>query len=224
MSSILPVDPKPPEIVDARLRFLRRLPFTTAMLAGLVSMGILYRSFVDPTSRAIRHTFGSSVQTMLEGDVFRLFSSLFLTSGRWHFWVSVLMLAICVGWAEWSHGTLRTIFAFLAAHIITLLAISVGLVLLTGSGQFAFAEILIDARDVGPSAGYYGCLGLATGSLKSGWRWVLLAMILFSLLARMIYSAGGITDHPHLVIGDVAHMIAYPVGLLLAKIGKNRSR
>jgi hypothetical protein len=166
----------------------------------------------------LRRAFGSSLQTTLDGEFTRWFTSLFLTAGGWRFFASALILALSVGTAEWTHGTRRTMGIFLGTHFVTLLVIYFALILPFASGQFSIAKLLVDARDVGPSAGYYGCLGLLAAGLSRGLRFWFATSLMIFLLARLIASAGEVQFYPHLVIGDAAHLIAFPVGVMLAKM------
>ncbi len=197
------------------IRNLQRLPFTIGVFAAIVLAGILSQSYLDPTSPEVRRAFGSSLQTIRDGEVVRLLTSIFFTSGGWHFWFSIMMLALCVGFAEWNFRTRRTMIVFFAVHILALITICVGLMAMCHSGQFAFAKLLVDARDVGPSAGYYGCLGFAAVMLDRRWRYCFVTGMLILMLARIGVSALGIHEQPHLVIGDVAHLIAFPLGMLM---------
>ncbi len=198
--------------------FWQRLPFAILMVVFLVAFGVTTESHAGPLAAAFRRAFGSSLQTTIDGDFVRLFTSLFLTAGGWRFFASALMLGLGVGWAERLAGTIRAITVFLSVHIITLMIIYFGLILPSAASHFANAEWLVDARDVGPSAGYYGCLGSELGRLNSKWRWTIVAVISLVLLARLIISSGAIHEHPHQVIGDVAHVIAFPLGLALAAV------
>lgn len=197
------------------IRNLQRLPFTIGVFAAIVLAGIFSQSYFDPTSPEVRRAFGSSLQTMSNGEVGRLLTSIFFTSGGWHFWFSIVMLALCVGFAEWNFRTRRTVVVFFAVHSLALITICVGLTAMCQWEQFAFAKLLVDARDVGPSAGYYGCLGFATVMLNRRWRNCLVTGMLIVMLTRVGQSAFGIHEQPHLVIGDVAHLIAFPLGMLM---------
>lgn len=79
---------------------VKRIPFTLVMVTGLVVVGVLAGSHVELLDRATRRYFGGSLQTILTGELTRLFTSLFLTAGGGRFFASVLMLSVCVGWPD----------------------------------------------------------------------------------------------------------------------------
>ncbi len=184
------------------------------MVLSLVVTGVLAGSHADLLDRATRRYFGGSLQTILDGELTRLFTSLFLTAGGWRFFASVLMLAACVGLAEWKRGTWRTVAVFFGVHLATMAVLYFVFIMPLAKMEIAFAELLVDARDVGPSAGYYGCLGFALWSASKQWKWRLVGIVFAVLIARLVVSWMAIGDHPHLVIGNVAHLVALPLGLL----------
>ena len=205
------------------MRFVRRMPFTIVMIGLLIVVGILTESHFDLLELAVRRAYGSSLETTLDGKLLRVFSSLFLTAGGWRFYASVAMLAGSAGWVEWEHGTWQSMMVFFGVHIVTLAFIYFFCILPFATMKIAFAESLVDVRDVGPSAGYYGCLGFALARVMLWWKWPVGLSIYAVLAIRLIMSVLAL-DEPHLVMGDVAHLVALPLGACFASVLSSKPR
>ena len=196
-------------------RFLVRYPFTLAMLAALIAAGIYGRTHVGELDENVRHRAGYSVRLLLEGELHRGFTSLFFTAGGTRFYSSLVMLAVAVGWVESSYGTLRAVTAFFGVHLATLVLMSVSIALLYAMAQTHRGSLLWEVKDVGPSAGYYGCLGFAIAGLSPGLRLSLVAAVASILLVRLAWSSIHLPEGGHVLSADIAHLIAFPMGLLL---------
>jgi hypothetical protein len=101
-------------------------------------------------------------------------------------------------------------------HLITL--VLEGLIFSLPLRQLGFSQerALFFSRNVGPSAGYMGTLGLITTFLPKPWRWVVFGVILAYLLFAVFQpSQAGVT--PAIEFSDdLAHLIAYPIGFMSA--------
>ncbi len=73
--------------------------------------------------------------------------------------------------------------------------------------------LLATAHDVGPSAGYYGCLGAACNSHSDHWRVLVIASVLVFLTARLIWSLARPAAHGRDLSSDVSHLMAFVLGL-----------
>ncbi len=146
----------------------RKYPFTIVMLILLVLAGIYGRSHLGELDAVLHEQAGYSPRHLWEGQLHRIFTSLLFTAGGRRFYASLLMFALSVGWIEREYGTRGAMLTFFGVHVATQLILAVAVAgplvgLGTDHGRF-----LLEARDVGPSAGYYGCLGLA--SRRPLWR------------------------------------------------------
>ena len=193
------------------------------MVICLIVVGLLAGSHLELLQRSVRRAYGSSLKTMLDGNLTPVFSSLFLTAGGWRFFASVAMFAGGVGWAEWKHGTWRTMIVFLGVHIATLAFIYFICILPLATLKIDFAQSLFDVRDVGPSAGYYGCLGFALAGMKRSWRWPVGLSVYAVLVIRLFMSMSALDENPHFVMGDVAHLVALPLGACFVNFLGKRS-
>ena len=196
------------------IRAVLRCPFTLGMLASLVVAGIYGKTHVGLLDSQVRHHAGYSVRLLVEGELHRGFTSLFFTAGGWHFYSSLMMLAVAVGWVESSYGTVRAATAFVGIHLATLLLMSVGVASLYAMIETHRGSLLWEVKDVGPSAGYYGCLGLAIAGMSPGLRLSVIGAIMVVLMSRLAWSSFHLPENGHVMSADIAHLIAFPFGLL----------
>ena len=203
---------------------LRRYPFTLLMLTLLIGAGIYGRSHVGPLDVAVHRRVGHSPRLLFDGHWHRPFTSLFFTAGGRRFYISLAMLAVSVGSVELVHGTRRAATTFFGIHFATLLFIAVSIALPLSMLKTHFGELLFDARDVGPSAGYYGCLGLAVAGLSSRNRQASVVAILLILLLRLAWSTLHLPEEGRVMSADLAHLIAFPMGLLSYGLPQTASR
>ncbi|MCA9124422.1 MAG: hypothetical protein H6822_18565 [Planctomycetaceae bacterium] len=108
--------------------------------------------------------------------------------------------------------------AFVGVHVATLLLMAIAVALPLSIVEAHRGELLFHARDVGPSAGYYGCLGLVVAGLSSRTRNVLIPAITLILLLRLTWSTMHLPEEGRMMSADLAHLIAFPLGLLSRRI------
>ena len=73
------------------------------------------------------------------------------------------------------------------------------------------------SRDVGPSAGYFGALGLVSAHLKYPWNLVSGGMIFIALEFALLHVSGN-NNLGAEVSADIAHIIAFPLGWYSSKL------
>jgi hypothetical protein len=83
-------------------------------------------------------------------------------------------------------------------------------------------EAVETARDVGPSAGYFACLGLVSGSMKHPWKWISGGILLIIFIVALFLPAGAGDDAAIKFSADLAHLLAFPLGWLIAQIGRKQ--
>jgi hypothetical protein len=135
------------------------------------------------------------------------------------FWEALFFVAFAVGLAEWLTGWKQTLITFWGVHLLALsllsLIISLAIHQLNAFGLEA-SEV---ARDVGPSAGYFACLGLVSAKQKQPWHWVS-GGVIFLLYAAALFLPPAVGENPQMKFSaDLAHMLAFPLGWLSARIG-----
>ncbi len=192
---------------------IRNLPFTIMMLVILVVAGIYSDSHAGLLDPQIERDAGHSMRLMIEGGFYRLLTSLLFTAGGWRFYASLAMLAFAVGYAEWNFGTLRSVVTFFGVHLMALILLFVIVLFANQIFTIESGRRLWEVRDVGPSAGYYGCLGMAIAGLRRPVRGPLIALILAVLLSRAGYSFAYLPEKGRMLSADLTHLIAISLGM-----------
>ena len=184
----------------------------TFFLLSLLSVGAwLTDTHRGPLAPHVLNQIGFAPVDLLTLDLERIFTSFFVTSGPGVFLLAFFMIAFSAGAAEWRTGSLRTLLTFAGVHIATLAVLSF-IALPLHWFDFSFGSLIALSRDVGPSAGYFGVLGLAVALTKDPWRrWAGAAVMLF-LLAAFFTETGN--DPGAEYSADLAHLIAFPLGWL----------
>lgn len=196
---------------------LRRFPFTITIVVIVALVGMSTASHLDALHPTLLERFGFAPRHLPRGELLRLATCVFLTHGGRAFYQSLAMLAVCVGWCEKRVGTWKTLLAFWGVHLATLLVQSLLLAIPLHRLDLWWGRLLAIEHDVGPSAGYYGCLGLVCQKQSPPRRLWLLSIIGGILIARVAWSALGSAPRASSLSADVAHLIAFPLGVALAK-------
>lgn len=198
---------------------LRNYGFTISALIALAAFSIASDSYWNPLSDQWRQTLGFAPKNLLDFQWHRLITSLVLTAGEWKFIASFVMLGFCVGTAEKAYGTRRALRLFLASHLAVLLTLSAVVLVAAVAFQSDWATRLATTRDIGPSAGYYGCLG----AILTRWPFKIalpgFALIITVLVLRLSVSASQMPDDASVFSADLAHLLALPLGVVLAAGG-----
>ena len=82
---------------------------------------------------------------------------------------------------------------------------------------FWHGELLWLAADVGPSAGYNGCLGLAIATIVGDRRAYVVTFVLSALFLQFFWATIRVPEQGHLMSSNLAHLIAFPLGLAVAR-------
>jgi hypothetical protein len=202
--------------------FLQRIPFTLLTLTGLVISALVTNTtFQAITHHWLNHT-GFAPNDLWYGNIERMFTSALVTSGGVVFWEALFFVAFAVGLAEWLTGWKRATATFWGVHLLALillsLIISLGIHQLHNFGLEA-AEV---ARDVGPSAGYFACLGLVSAQLKRPWNWVSGGILVALFLINLFIPAAAGENEQIKFSADLAHLLAFPLGWFSSLIGHKR--
>lgn len=196
---------------------LTRLPFTVSMLVALVMLGIYGQTHVGPLDVDVHQSAGYSTELLFAGHLHRLLTSLFFTAGGSRFYASLIMFAGAVGWVEWFHGTRRAACIFFGVHLLTLLIVSIAITYPLAALETVQGHLLYSARDVGPSAGYYGCLGFAIAGWADHRRPYVASCVVFLMLMRLAWSGLHLPATAHTLDADLAHAVAFPLGFAIGR-------
>jgi hypothetical protein len=203
-------------------RIVRRLPFTLINLVVLLLVAVLTNSHAGELPREWFNRLAFAPRDLLLLEWARLITSALVTGGGIAFWAGLGFVAFTTGAAEWLSGTRRAALTFWGVHLAALLVESLLIALPLHVLGFELGTALYLARDVGPSAGAFGCLGLACARLPRPWPWVsgglILAALVTVFLLDVITGQGAVA-----VSADLAHLLAFPLGWLSSLIGGGRS-
>jgi hypothetical protein len=200
--------------MDAFFTFLRRFPFTLFMIAGLALAALLTNTYFEQITHHWLNRTGFAPDDLWYWRLERLFSSAFVTYGGAVFWEALFFVAFSVGLAEWMVGWKRTAITFWGVHLVVLVLLSVAISLAARQLPNTGLEAVILARDVGPSAGYFACLGLVSSRLKYPWNWASggLLLLVFSIAFFVPPGAGASAEATF--SANLAHLLAFPLGWL----------
>jgi len=202
----------------------RRIPFTLLTLAGLgIAAGVTNTYFQEITLHWLNHT-GFAPNDLWYWRLERMFASALVTSGGIVFWEALFLVAFAVGLAEWMTGWKRTAPTFWGMHLLVLILLSL-IMSLAAEQLFTLGLKASEfARDVGPSAGYFACLGLVSARLERPWNWIS-GGILSALFVAAVFVSPAVGESAEIKLSaDLAHLMAYPLGWLSAGLGGNRKR
>lgn len=198
--------------------FGRRIPFTLSTVAMIALAGWLTNTAngVQLGARAIaRVGFAPSDTTSF--DLVRAVMSAFVTNGPFAFWLAIGSTAALAGFVEWRAGSVRASIAFWGSHLIVIALSWILLAPLHLTGD-ATARLLYVARDVGPSAGYVGCLGYLLFGLGGRVRWLVLASGFVILAGMLAFALRGVATEPAEVSAALSHFLALLVGFALGAL------
>jgi hypothetical protein len=195
-------------------QLLRRFPFTLLMLVVLGATAVSTNTHLSTLTKGWLSRLGYAPRDLWLFNWERLITSALVTFGQSVFWQAMGMIALAVGAAEWLAGTKRTAVTFWGVHLTTLLSESLLIALPLHLSGSTTGTALILARDVGPSAGYFGCLGLASRRLPQPWSWLSGTAVLMALIVALFQAPRVGQETAVKLAADLAHLIAFPLGWL----------
>lgn len=202
---------------------LRRIPFALALLLAMIGVAWLSGAHLQPLEPSWLARLGFASSDLLSLEFERIAISAVATHGGAVFWRALLAVALFVGAAEWRFGTRRTALLFSASHVLTLLVLAPLVALGLAAWQPMLARLLHTTRDVGPSAGYFGCLALLCFGLPArSKRWAGIAIETL-LCATLAGSWARTQVDPVDLSAALAHAVAFPIGWALATVAASRS-
>jgi hypothetical protein len=207
-ASQLPTDGGVPQIAG----LLWRLRFTVTMLISLGVAALLTDSHTGKLPSLWLHRLGFAPLDLRHQRWDHLFTSALVTGGGRFFAGTMGMVVLTSGLAEWIAGTRRTVFTFWGVHVTTLLAQSLLVAFPLHWLNLSLGNTLYRVQDVGPSAGYFGALGLISGRLPGPWRWLSAMGVWGALLVALWIPARTDEDAGRKLTSDLTHVIAFPLG------------
>lgn len=202
------------------VQIVKRLPFTICMIILLCLVAWWTNSYFQELAEIWVSRLGFAPRDLWFFRWERLILSAFVTNGGISFWFALGMVAFTSSVAEWVTSSLRAALTFWGVHLITLVLESLLFILPLHQLGFTQARALFFFRDVGPSAGYMGSLGLITTFLPKPWRWVAFTTILIFLIIALFLPAQAEEAQAVKLSADLAHLIAFPLGWMSAYLFK----
>lgn len=196
------------------MKVVRRTPFTFLFLSIMVLANWVAGTLDGSLPPGSLSDWGISHQTVIGGELTRLFTGTFLSHDLGMFLRQLVFAAVVIGYFEWRTSTPRTVVTFFSIDIIGSVIVLFAVVPLV-------AEIPAighpDARatlDVGMSAGGFGLIG----AILAGWphKWLLLGAVVAAIGAKVWYDLD--------VIADSAHLICLLIGFAVQQVLTVRSR
>jgi hypothetical protein len=202
---------------------LRRYPFTLTMLALLGMTAIWTHTQAEAISAKWLDRLGFAPLDLLALNLGRLITSALVTGGGRIFWEALGMIAFAVGLSEWLTGSRRAALTFWGVHFSTLVIESLVIALPLHWAGITLGSLVALTRDVGPSAGYFGALGLVSAHLKYPWNLISGGIIFIGLELALLHLSGN--NNPGLEFSaDIAHIIAFPLGWYSAKVANRNEQ
>jgi hypothetical protein len=202
---------------------LSRLPFTLVMLTLLVIAALMTNTTFQTITHHWLNRTGFAPNDLWYGRIERMFSSALVTSGGIVFWEALFFVAFAVGLAEWMTGSKRAAATFWGVHLLALILLSFIISMWLHQLRDFGLEAAEVARDVGPSAGYFACLGLVSSQFKRPWNWIS-GGILFAVFVINLFMPAAIGENAQIKFSaDLAHMLAFPLGWFSSLLGHGRT-
>ena len=178
--------------------------------ATIGSNGSLHPDNVSSLGLAPRH--------LASGELLRVMTSVVLTHDARHLIAAVVMIFLAVGWCERTLGSKIVMWTFCLSHLTSVLVFAVGVGMLHWMQLGQTFSTLYSLHDVGPSAGYYGCLSrtILASNLQNQRIWTI---GLFALLGvRTFVSFLQMPSSQITFSADLVHLIAASVGIVLQSL------
>lgn len=197
----------------------RRYPVTLLLVVAMTVAAVATGTVAGGLPQRLVNRLGFAPSDFWAVDLWRMFTSALVTHGRMVFAGAVVMVIIGVGAVERRAGSVWALGTFWGVHVWTLLLMSLTLRPDDSVARPSIAERMATLRDVGPSAGYYGCLGLALATVPNRRiRWAVAGLVLGWLAGDF---AGWIPVDAGLardLSADLAHLIAFSTGWIAGEI------
>jgi hypothetical protein len=187
------------------LRALYRLSFTLSLELAVLAVALWLGLFDPANAHRWIEREGFGWESLRAGRISTLFTSVLLVEGPTQ-WIRIAVLvAWAVGFHEWKRGSARTALVYLVTNTLSCLlaALVQGLCAAWVDPVPRFAAL----RDVGASAGAFGCAGaLAIGLSPSLRRSALLGLLAYVAVKPLLYPS---------LLSDLTHAISLALGIWL---------
>ena len=194
-------------------RWVRRMPFTLAMLACTVIVVVGTGTFLRPLTRAAVGSAGLQVSDLFTGQWWSFVSTLFLTPGPVGLLAAVAVLAGVLGLAESTMGSGRTAVAFFSCQLAAAVVFA-GVVQLGSAVGVEWLGGMQEATLMGPFAASAGALMAASRLISVMWRRRVRSLTIAIALMLTLYV--GHAQNLFILLGALAGLVL-GIGLLPAR-------
>jgi hypothetical protein len=203
--------------LDLAGRIVRRIPFTLAMLVAILLAALATNPSFGRISEVWIQRLGYAPRDLFHLRLDRLVISVLLITDARSYAQAFLTIGLVGGACEWITGTRLLAAVFWGTTLISTIAESVLIAAPLYVLGSSFGEKLYVTRDVGASASYFGCTGLACALLPKPWRWIAAGLVLAFLLSTFVLPTPVSTQTPVRWMDGIAHLIAFPLGYVSAR-------
>jgi hypothetical protein len=190
------------------MRIARRLPFTLLMELSIAGVAVAERAVLGKLSPTSQRRWGFGLHNLWERRFYTAFTAPFFVRDLHMLLGILLLIGYSIGILEWKAGTRKTLLIYWCTNVLSLWLAALLVVAPSYRAGTAQGTATAFLSDVGPSAGGLGCIGGWVRYLPDRYRhrffWIILAYLLGKLLL-----------FPEL-FADSAHLVAFPMGYLLA--------
>ncbi|HVO71937.1 MAG TPA: rhomboid family intramembrane serine protease [Aggregatilineaceae bacterium] len=193
-------------------RILRRIPFTLATLIVIFLVALVTNPSFGTISDVWIQRLGYAPRDLFHLRLYRLVTSVLLIANARSYAQALLTIGLVGGACEWVTGTRLLAAVFWGATLIATIAESVLIAAPLYALGSSFGEKLYVTRDIGPSASYFGCTGLACALLSKPWRWIAAGLVMAFLLSTFVLPTPVNANTPVRFMAGIAHLIGFAVG------------
>ncbi|MGO4384830.1 bifunctional lysylphosphatidylglycerol flippase/synthetase MprF [Specibacter sp. RAF43] len=205
-------------------RWVRRLPFTVAMLAVTIAVQAGTGSILHPPSRALAGAAGFQSADLFTGRWWSPFSTLVLTANPAALLAGAAVLLGVLGLAETTLGTWRTAAALLGSQLAAVV-IFTGVVEVGAASNLEWLAGMRQATLMGPYAASVGALMAASRLISVLWRRRVRSVTIATALMLALYV--GHAQNLFTLVGALAGLvlgIAFLPARQVAHITRSTSR
>ncbi|MDH4064321.1 MAG: rhomboid family intramembrane serine protease [Acidobacteriota bacterium] len=201
------------------------LPFTVSMSTVVLSAAVWSSTTHRPLGSLESDMLGLAGTHLAAGQWHRLVTSVFLTQGGAVFWRSWAALTVFTGLAERRWGSWPAVGLFWGGHLWAVLVVTLGVATPLYHWGSEAGLLLFTASDVGPSAGYWSCLGAVVAGLPQNRRRLGGLLIGAALVVASLVGWSTLASAPERVLADATHLVAFASGFgLMVALGRRPIR
>ena len=205
MSTEAPTATASPSLAGRFTEITRRLPFTTALVALMIVLGVATQSLWSALEdRPLLDAVAYGLPALAEGKVWTPITGAFFALIPIQYLPVAGGAALLVGWSEWRLGTRKVAIASIGSHLVGVLGTSLVLWVLTTTTTWDWAQRLSTVRDVGFSAGALGAVAAASVTITPPWRGRLRILLRAYAVIALLYIG---------LLWDIEHLLGIVFGI-----------